>query len=285
LVDDVRELILRKYANSLGRQFDAPDLTLRIVPREGQRQERVLGPEEPMARTLDAYFPGGQTVDEALLIDVPHRRTPRVSPRNGPPHAQHLTSVSYEDIRPLEASTDYFGPGAVAHIPVTIAGAANGPTHAISVLNTGQVPQIPSPGGTRTRQYRDRSDRPRVARQHTSSPTILNVVGAGGHTATIAVATNHGMPQTYSLSTCSQDSLRRFLQNNSTPKPRHPLHLCRLRRHKKRRWSPSPELPHRHRERPRRGPLPRPGRRRRSPPTLPRYRPRCSTAACPRSMS
>ncbi|KAG7291500.1 hypothetical protein NEMBOFW57_001519 [Staphylotrichum longicolle] len=192
LVDDVRELILRKYANSLGRQYDAPDLTLRIVPREGQRQERVLGPEEPMARTLDAYFPGGQMVDEALLIDVPHRRTPRASPRHGPPHAQHLTSVSYEDFRPLEASTDYFGPGAVAHIPVTIAGAANGATHAISVLNTGQVPQIPSPGGTaRTRQYRERPDRPRLGRQHTSSPTILNVVGAGGHTATIAVATNH----------------------------------------------------------------------------------------------
>ncbi|KAL2147382.1 hypothetical protein VTI28DRAFT_9846 [Corynascus sepedonium] len=191
LVDDVRELILRKYANTLGRQFDAPDLTLRIVPREGQRQERVLGPEEPMARTLDAYFPGGQQVDEALLIDVPHRRTPRASPRNGPPHAQHLTSVNYDDIRPLEGSTDYFGPGAVAHIPVTLAGAPNG-THAISVLNTGQVPQIPSPGGTtRTRQYRDRPDRPRLGRQHTSSPTILNVVGAGGHTATIAVATNH----------------------------------------------------------------------------------------------
>lgn len=194
LVDDVRELILRKYANTLGRQFDAPDLTLRIVPREGQTQERVLGPEEPMARTLDAYYPGGQQVDEALLIDVPHRRTPRASPRNGPPHAQNLTSASYEDIRPLEAGTDYFGPGAVAHIPVTLAGGPNGTTHAISVLNTGQVPQIPSPGGTtRTRQYRDRPDRPRLGRQHTSSPTI--VVGAGGHTATLAVTTNHGMQQ------------------------------------------------------------------------------------------
>ncbi|KAK4133478.1 hypothetical protein BT67DRAFT_382723 [Trichocladium antarcticum] len=195
LVDDVRELILRKYGNSLGRQFDAPDLTLRIVPREPQRQERFLGPEEPMARTLDAYFPGGQTVDEALVIDIPHRRTPRASPRNGPPHAQHISSVSYEEIRPLEASTDYFGPGAVAHIPVTIAGpAANGTTHSISVLSTGQVPQIPSPGGTRTR-YRDRADRPRLGRQHTSSPTILNVGAGGGHGAAIAVAANHGMHQ------------------------------------------------------------------------------------------
>ncbi len=57
LVDDVREMILRKYANSLGRQFDAPDLTLRITPREQMRQTRTLGPEEPMFRVLDAYFP------------------------------------------------------------------------------------------------------------------------------------------------------------------------------------------------------------------------------------
>ncbi|CRK39914.1 hypothetical protein BN1723_018743, partial [Verticillium longisporum] len=53
-------MILKKYTNSLGRHFDAPDLTLRIFPRE-ERQERLLGPEEPMGRTIDAYFPGGQT--------------------------------------------------------------------------------------------------------------------------------------------------------------------------------------------------------------------------------
>ncbi|KAM7201440.1 hypothetical protein V8F20_004904 [Naviculisporaceae sp. PSN 640] len=198
LVDDVRELILRKYANSLGRLFDAPDLTLRIVPREQQRQERVLGPEEPMARTIDAYFPGGQSVDEALIIDIPVRRTPRASPRTGPPHAQHLTAVYYDDSRPAEGGTDYFGPEAMANLPVAVAGAAPNGTahpHTISVLNTGQIPQIPSPGGNRSRTYRDRPDRPRLGRQHTSSPTVLNVVGTGGHTATIAVAANHGMQQ------------------------------------------------------------------------------------------
>jgi len=250
LVDDVRELILRKYANSLGRSFDAPDLTLRIVPREGQRQERVLGPEEPMARTMDAYFPGGQTVDEALLIDVPHRRTPRVSPRNGPPHAQHLNSFSYEEVRPLEAGTDYFGPGAFAHMPVTIAGAANGTTHSISVLNTGQVPQIPSPGGRR--QYRDRPERPRLGRQHTSSPTILNVVGAGGHTATIAVATNHeqshgghsGLPGQPLVTPPAPDSMIVPIQRSATPPPRtaspRPLPVPRP---KKKRTADTPVLP------------------------------------------
>ncbi|TIC90515.1 Response regulator mcs4 [Colletotrichum higginsianum] len=99
LVDDVRDMILRKYANSLGRHFDSPDLTLRICPRE-QRQDRLLGPEEPMGRTLDAYFPGGQNVDEALVIDIPTRRTPRPSPR-APTHA---TTIYYnDDGRPSEA--------------------------------------------------------------------------------------------------------------------------------------------------------------------------------------
>ena len=208
LVDDVREMILRKYQNSLGRQFDAPDLTLRIAPRETQRQERVLGPEEPMARTLDAYFPGGQTVDEALIIDVPLRRTPKESPRTLlPPHAaSHLIHQYYDDqIRPSEGGTDYFGPGAVATtVPVNVAmtapplvnGTSNHP-HTISVLSTGHVPTIPSPGGTRARPYRERPDRPRLGRTHTSSPTILNVVGpaGGGHaTATLAVASGGPAP-------------------------------------------------------------------------------------------
>ncbi|CCC08707.1 hypothetical protein SMACR_06822 [Sordaria macrospora] len=211
LVDDVRDMILRKYANSLGRQFDSPDLTLRIAPRESQRQERVLGPEEPMARTLDAYFPGGQTVDEALVIDIPPRRTPKESPRAGPPHAPHGLPTYYEEtLRPSEGGTDYFGPGALAHIPSDRGGPVmtapvNGTTqshpHTISVLGTGHIPQVPSPGGTRPRQYRERPDRPRLGRQHTSSPTILNVIGATGHAAPIPVASaNHEQSTTGAVS-------------------------------------------------------------------------------------
>ncbi|TVY30633.1 Response regulator mcs4 [Lachnellula hyalina] len=108
LVDDVRDMILRKYANSLGRNFDAPDVTLRVVPRE-QRQERTLGPEESMAKMLDTYYPGGQAVGEALIIDVPLRRTPKPSP-------QPCRSY-YEDGRPLEGGSDYFPPMPVPIIP------------------------------------------------------------------------------------------------------------------------------------------------------------------------
>ncbi|KAK7917001.1 hypothetical protein PG985_010609 [Apiospora marii] len=98
LVDDVRELILRKYANSLGRNFDAPDLTLRVCPRD--QNQRLLQPDEPMGRTLDAYFPGGQTVDDALLIDIPTRRTPKASPN----------PRFYTEDRPHESGSDYFPP-------------------------------------------------------------------------------------------------------------------------------------------------------------------------------
>lgn len=195
LVDDVREMILRKYANSLGRQFDAPDLTLRIRPN-GNQQERMLGPEEPMSRTLDAYFPSGQTVDDALIIDVPLRRTPRASPRNGPPHAPHV-QYYVEEARPSEAGNDYFGPGAISTLPVTVTAPSNGtaPQHAISILQTGHPPQIPSPGGTRARTYRERPERPRLGRQHTSSPTLINMASGTTHQASIATTAGapHGM--------------------------------------------------------------------------------------------
>lgn len=195
LVDDVRDMILRKYGNSLGRQFDSPDITLRIVPREN-RMDRTLGPEEPMSRTLDAYYPGGQTVDEALIIDVPlGRRTPRASPRAGPPHATHLGSAYYDEIRPSDASTDYFGPTVQPSMPVTITapvGAGHAP-HTVAVMNSAQIPPLPSPGATnRSRNYRERPDRPRLGRTHTSSPTIIGL-GAGHHSSLTGAAAGHNM--------------------------------------------------------------------------------------------
>ena len=180
LVDDVREIILKKYTNSLGRTFDSPDVTLRIIPRDAAHRhsqgERTLGPEEPMLRTLDAYFPGGQTVEEALIIDVPKQRTPRHSPRIAMPYY-----VS-EDLRPVENGTDYFPPMPVAaqhspHLPSNLSvvsgqNAAHHPTmHSIAVLNTGQIPPLPSPGSRGTRQS---LHRPKYGRTHTSSPTIVS---------------------------------------------------------------------------------------------------------------
>lgn len=178
LVDDVRDMILKRYANSLGRNFDAPDVTLRIAPRD-QRQERQLGPEEPMSRTIDACFPGGQTVEEALIIDVPLKRTPKPSPRGQPIYTYT------DDLRPVEAGTEYFPPMPIHSQPsprLPVALPVNGvhhpalTQHAMSVLTTGHVPNLPSPGSARNRYQR-----PRTVRQHTSSPTVLNGSQAGTH--------------------------------------------------------------------------------------------------------
>ncbi len=195
VVDDLRDNILLKYSNALGRHFDAPDLTLRIEPRE-QRVERSLRPDEPVARTLEAYYPGGQTVDEALVIEVPLRRTPRPSPRAGPPHAPNaMTYLAQDDARLPEIASDYFGPGAMAAAASTLAAPATSPSHghAMTVLTTGQVPQIPSPGGTRSRQHRDRSDRPKLARQHTSSPSALAAAGSSAYAGSAPIGASTGM--------------------------------------------------------------------------------------------
>ncbi|OAA35434.1 CheY-like superfamily [Metarhizium rileyi] len=195
LVDDVRDMILRKYANSLGRTFDSPDLVIRVHPRD-QEKERALGPEEVMARTLDTFYPGGQTVDEALIIEIP-KRTPKASPRVPVPPAASTTYFVTEDGRPSEAGEGYFPPVVAIPSPHTShavpATAPNGTLpHSIAVLGTGHIPLIPSPGGTgRSRLYRDRPDRPRLSRTHTSSPTLV----AGHNTGTQASSTgSHDHP-------------------------------------------------------------------------------------------
>ncbi|KAI1339248.1 hypothetical protein F5Y15DRAFT_82819 [Xylariaceae sp. FL0016] len=165
LVDDVRDLILRKYANSLGRQFDSPDLTLRICDRT-QGTSRTLQPDEPMGRVLDAYYSNGQAVDDALLIDIPSRRTPKASPN----------PRFYGDDRPHESGTDYFPPYPPAshthHAgPAASTTSLNGPhtTHfpqSMAIIGNGQLPPLPSPGGTR----RLGAPRPKITRMHTASP-------------------------------------------------------------------------------------------------------------------
>ncbi|KAF2124259.1 hypothetical protein P153DRAFT_361426 [Dothidotthia symphoricarpi CBS 119687] len=178
LVDDVRDMILKKYANSLGRSFDAPDVTLRIVPRDAAKDpSRTLGPEEDMCRTLDAHFPGGQTVNEALVIDVPQRRTPKPSPRVPLYYAHHDDATHHQ--------TEYFPPmPAVANPSPAIPGPNGVPDqrlpldHAprsIAIMQTGQLAPLPSPGGGAVRRLHH-TLRPKYPRQNTASPTTL----AGG---------------------------------------------------------------------------------------------------------
>ncbi|KAF2482723.1 hypothetical protein BDY17DRAFT_311146 [Neohortaea acidophila] len=235
LVDDVREMILRKYANSLGKTFDAPDMTLSIVSRLEQgvvKNERVLGPEEQMCRTLDSYYPEGQTVHDALIINVPQRRTPRPSPKV----YMHPNYHAIDDYRPLENGTDYFPP-MPAFVPSTIPQtsgshdsrssqhhvplAAQSETHprSISILNTGQLPPLPSPGSTSRRHQH----RPKYGRQPTASPTLIQpnsgVIGAS--------APNAGDPQARAPHRQStrprMDSSAAEQMNNAVPPPAPPL--------------------------------------------------------------
>ena len=189
LVDDVRDTILRKYSNSLGRHFDPPDVLLRLVYRKQSARhsnsERTLGPEESMLKLLELHYPGGQSVEEALIIDVPKRHTPRHSPRMA------MQYYLPEDHRPHESGTDYFPPMPIAaqqspHLPTNLSvtsgqgGLHHPPASSMAVLTTGQLPNLPSPGG---RARHSQISRPRYGRQHTSSPTVIQ----GG-----SIALNHG---------------------------------------------------------------------------------------------
>ncbi|QUC21652.1 uncharacterized protein UV8b_05895 [Ustilaginoidea virens] len=192
LVDDVRDMILRKYANSLGRTFDSPDLAIRIQSRD-QDKERILGPEELMARTIDNVYPGGQTVDEALIIDIP-RRAPKASPRV---HLPPGTTTCYitEDGRPSEAGEGYFPPVATIPSPLPPQSAPVAPNgaapHSMAVVGAGQISSIPSPGGSRTRLHRERSERPRLVRTLTSSPTAVAAHNPGAQKASSTLG-SHG---------------------------------------------------------------------------------------------
>ncbi|KAM0519121.1 hypothetical protein ACHAPE_004118 [Trichoderma viride] len=187
LVDDARDMILRKYANSLGKTYDSPDLTLRLNTRTGVA--RMMGPEEHMGTVMDEFFPNGQSVDEAFIIDIPPRRTgttPRPSPRAPLPPISGSAAAAYyaDDVRPSETGEGYFPP---------VVGTATSPRlptkhsnaslpHSMAVISSGHLPTIPSPGGTRPRAHRDRDsqrqdrqDHSRSAgRNHTPSPVVHN---------------------------------------------------------------------------------------------------------------
>ena len=188
LVDDVRDAILKKYGNSLGRTFDAPDVDIKIVPRSQSQskrpKERTLAPDEHMCRTMDAFYPGGQSMEEALVICIPQRHTPHPSP-GGHHNTQHYNE---EHRRPGENGNGYFPPmpavvPSATHSSTSLETHHSAQTHdmarAMSVINTGQVPALPSPGGT-LRPHNHRHIRPKATRQQTASPTMQNTPTAGG---------------------------------------------------------------------------------------------------------
>ncbi|RKF55049.1 two-component response regulator SSK1p [Golovinomyces cichoracearum] len=173
LVDDVRDMILKKYANSLGREFDAPDVILKVLFRD---QERILGPDEMITSVLETYFPKGQSINDALIIDV-HQDSiikPNIQPQR-----------SYHERQPTEAGNEYFppmpAPSPSQSRPHVISTAMSGQkqhmpqstyAHSMSVIKTGYVPPLPSPGSITARKFV--RDHPRTTSRQNTSSTILN---------------------------------------------------------------------------------------------------------------
>ncbi|CDM36072.1 hypothetical protein DTO013E5_5553 [Penicillium roqueforti] len=170
VVDELRDHVIMKYGNSLGRSFDSPDIAIRILPREGSNRpgltERLLSPEEILISILDAYYPGGQNIEEALVIDAPSRRTPKPSPRHSMYQYHQSEPGEHGDYFPLmpPVKVNAGTPSAHSGAPSV---AANAPS--ISILNTGVAPLLPSPGSRRARHQR-----PPLTRHRTNSPTILH---------------------------------------------------------------------------------------------------------------
>lgn len=170
MVDELRDQVIVKYTNSLGKTFDSPDIVISIFPRDGSNepstQERILNPEESLAAVVDSYYPGGQRVEEALVIDIPARRTPKPSPR--PVYYHHSDPVEHGDyfsIVPMGASVST----PPTHTSSSSAG-NNHQTPSISILTTGKAPPLPSPGTARANRH---ARRPPAIRHSTNSPTTL----------------------------------------------------------------------------------------------------------------
>ncbi|RJE19363.1 response regulator [Aspergillus sclerotialis] len=163
VVDELRDQVIIKYCNSLGRSFDSPDIVIRISPRDTANKqvtpERILGPEEPLISVIDAYYPGGQRADEALIIDIPQRRTPKPSPR----HSAYYQPAEHGDYFTLVPANQ-----SVSTPPThTSSASGNHQAPSISILSTGMAPPLPSPGSRATRR------RPPITRHTTNSPTML----------------------------------------------------------------------------------------------------------------
>lgn len=167
LVDELRDQVILKYGNSLGKNFDSPDIAIRISPRDGLNKqatpERVLSPEESLMSVLDAYYPGGQKVEEALVIDIPQRRTPKPSPRH--PVYYHSEPAEHGDYFTLvPASQSVSTPP--THPPSASTNPNSHTAPSISILSTGMA--LPSPGSRTTRR------RPPLTRHTTNSPTMIS---------------------------------------------------------------------------------------------------------------
>ncbi|CRG87656.1 Response regulator mcs4 [Talaromyces islandicus] len=169
VVDELRDNVLRKYSNSLGRTYDSPDLMVRMCPRAAQGPDRMLSPEESLFALIDQHYPGGQTMAEALVVEAPQRRTPiKPSPRQSYYyHAEPGEHGEYFPLMPVPINVNT-PPAHPSSSNTSNVSAHQNPS--MSVLTTGKVPPLSSPGSRPNRHSR----RPPFARHPTGSPTLIS---------------------------------------------------------------------------------------------------------------
>ncbi|KAJ6001152.1 hypothetical protein N7481_001561 [Penicillium waksmanii] len=145
VVDELRDQVILKYANSLGREFDSPDIVTTITPRQDPnrqaQQPRLLNPDEMLSSVLDTYYPGGQTIEEALVIDVPTRYNQRPSPHFASYSHDNSESDKHGDSFPFRLSKN-----ALVSPPHPQSSFASTEPPSRSVRSTDIVPSLLSPG-------------------------------------------------------------------------------------------------------------------------------------------
>ncbi|BFZ53485.1 Two-component response regulator SSK1p [Savitreella phatthalungensis] len=147
LIDDVKDAVFRKYPVALARNFDSPDVSICVV-KPGQTkgssiEARVLAVDDEIGKVVASHFPGGQRVEDALVIQVPNtaaRASPFLAPgaRNSPLAGQ--LALMSGDMRDFE----YFPP--TPNMAGT-AGSTNGISVDVSSANA-QAAGLPSAGST-----------------------------------------------------------------------------------------------------------------------------------------
>ncbi|CCG82332.1 Two-component response regulator [Taphrina deformans PYCC 5710] len=75
LIDDVKDAVFRKYPVALGRVYDSPDVSICLVTPSTisatSIESKVLPVDETIGDLLRHHFPGGQGIENALVVQVP----------------------------------------------------------------------------------------------------------------------------------------------------------------------------------------------------------------------
>ncbi|ORY85089.1 hypothetical protein BCR37DRAFT_355999 [Protomyces lactucae-debilis] len=84
LVDDLKDAVFRKYPVALARSYDAPDVSICVALPSSTKpnitETKALAVDTSVDLVVKTYFPSGQRVEDALVIQVPSNSQAHASP-------------------------------------------------------------------------------------------------------------------------------------------------------------------------------------------------------------